>query len=569
MTPDFSDATLIKLAGKPAFERGREYFSAGCVIDCRQKGNRITGTVQGSELYDVQLRLGKQGLDGHCNCPASENMDFCKHCVALALHVRERQQLTEQLESGNPLQRIQAFLEQQDKAHLIGYLLDIIQHDDSLQDVWSIKADVALGKIDIKGFKKRITAAFPTGRHLHHYPQVRSYFQKAEPMVESLAQQFSALPPEKSLELVEYALDRLQKALQTVDDSGGFRLRCTDQLTALHIQAVANLPWDKTRVAQYLFSQNERTDRDLYPAIPGDYAPALGEQGMQAYYDLARQAWDALPPARSNMEWEQRYPQLRLGHFLLEWAEAHHDFEAALAIKLKQAVERWDYVRITEYCIEHQQWAHAKRWLAKVKTFKHEENEWNPRLDAERLEQAILLHEGDVAKALILQWTIFSRSLQLTDYQKLLTLEQRVGGKVQYAAKARSYLNGKIITQANEIAARRHANGLLEILLLEQELPAALALVRKHRVDPGLLHQLARALASQPITAIELYQRLANFCVDQGNSKAYQEAVQMLKECEGILKVPAHRIAFEKLLDEMRANFKAKRNFMKYLADAF
>lgn len=569
MIPDFSDATLIKLAGKPAFERGREYFSAGCVIDCRQKGNKVSGVVRGSEQYNVELQLGKQGLDGHCNCPASENMDFCKHCVALALHVREQQQHTEQLESGNPLQRIQAFLEQQDKSQLVGHLLDIIEHDDHLQDVWSIKADVALGKIDIKGLKKRITAAFPTGRHLHHYPQVRSYFQKAEPVVELLAQQFDALPAEKAVELVEYALDRLQKALQTVDDSGGFRDLVETRLQQLHVAAVTRLPWDKARLAHYLFTQHQQPDRDLYPAIPDAYVDALGEAGMQHYHDLARIAWDALPQLTERLHWKDGYDYFRLSGFLLKWAEAHQDFEGALAIKLKQACQQIDFLRITEYCIEHQQWDHARRWLTKAKTFKQERNGWHPVLELERLEQAILLHDGNVVQALTLQWDIFTRSALLADYQRLLKLEQQAGARPAYAGQARAFLQEQMQKSGNALFKLRYSNNLLEICLYENDLASALAVVQHYQVDPGLLHQLAQAFADQPITAIALYERLVQYWVDKGDNKTYRQAVSLLVECRGILKVTAHQTAFDALLQRLRTDFKAKRNFMKLLADTF
>lgn len=46
MPPDFSDTTLIKLAGKQAFERGREYFTAGCLVDSQLYGVGKHGFLQ-------------------------------------------------------------------------------------------------------------------------------------------------------------------------------------------------------------------------------------------------------------------------------------------------------------------------------------------------------------------------------------------------------------------------------------------------------------------------------------------------------------------------------------------
>lgn len=468
------------------------------------------------------------------------------------------------------LQRIQTYLETQDKSQLIRHLLDIIRADEHLQQRWSAKLNATLNKSDGKALKKSITAALPINKHLHHYPQVRSYFAKLEPVVENLLQHVEALPPEQALDLAEYAIDRMQKALETIDDSGGFRLPSLEHLQAMHIRAIGRLPWSRSQVAESLFTQNERSDRDLYPAIPADYAEALGEEGMQAYYTLARNAWDALPPAAPGMEWDEYYPYHRLGRFLLTWAEAHQDFDGALAIKLKQAADRHDFVRITEYCIKHQQWTHARRWLNKVKTFAPDKENWgSPRLDAERLEQAILLQEGEVQKALQLQWHIFSHSALLEDYQQLLTLEKRAGSKQRFAAESRRYLNNRLTSEANEYARSRYATALLDILLHEQDLAEALALVRKHEVESEPLHQLAKTFAAQPVTAFELYQRLVDASVSQGNNRGYRHAVALLRECQVLVKTPAHRLAFLQLLDALHSSHKAKRNFIQLMNDTF
>jgi hypothetical protein len=38
-----------------------------------------------SERYELRLILGRDGLDGECDCPWGEEGNFCKHCVAVAL----------------------------------------------------------------------------------------------------------------------------------------------------------------------------------------------------------------------------------------------------------------------------------------------------------------------------------------------------------------------------------------------------------------------------------------------------------------------------------------------------
>ena len=86
-----SNDLLIRLAGKPAFNRGMDYYTGGHVLGFKQKGNMNTADVEGTEIYRVTLKWTSRQLDGTCDCPASDGFDFCKHCVAVTLTLRETQ----------------------------------------------------------------------------------------------------------------------------------------------------------------------------------------------------------------------------------------------------------------------------------------------------------------------------------------------------------------------------------------------------------------------------------------------------------------------------------------------
>lgn len=91
-----TDSVLKKLAGHGAFERGVEYFNDGRVKGIDQQKDTYFATILGTEEYEVQLSVGSRGVDGFCSCPASEGVDFCKHCVAVALVIRSEQLQIEQ-----------------------------------------------------------------------------------------------------------------------------------------------------------------------------------------------------------------------------------------------------------------------------------------------------------------------------------------------------------------------------------------------------------------------------------------------------------------------------------------
>ncbi|MBF8223323.1 SWIM zinc finger family protein [Halomonas sp. 328] len=150
----FSDRQLIMLAGEAAFGRGMAYYREGMVVDWNRKGTTITADVEGSQRYRVVLKLSKRGLDGGCDCPASEGIDFCKHCVATALAYRAEQGEQIDPDEGGESDRVRTYLEQLDKASLVEALVDLIEEDPVLHHQWSLRADAVLGVLDHKALKK-------------------------------------------------------------------------------------------------------------------------------------------------------------------------------------------------------------------------------------------------------------------------------------------------------------------------------------------------------------------------------------------------------------------------------
>jgi uncharacterized Zn finger protein len=124
-----SDQQLILLAGEAAFGRGLAYYREGMVVGWNKQGATITADVEGSQCYRVVLKLNKRGLDGACDCPASEGIDFCKHCVAVALTYRADQAEQAQLTEGDETDRIHAYLQLLDKSSLIETLQSLIESD--------------------------------------------------------------------------------------------------------------------------------------------------------------------------------------------------------------------------------------------------------------------------------------------------------------------------------------------------------------------------------------------------------------------------------------------------------
>ena len=83
--------------------------------------------------------------------------------------------------------------------------------------------------------KKQLTAAIPFRRHYYRYNQAQQYFglEAIDDNVQPLLEQLTSA---KTLELLDPILERIDKALETVDDAGGFRLFVLEVLADLHIR---------------------------------------------------------------------------------------------------------------------------------------------------------------------------------------------------------------------------------------------------------------------------------------------------------------------------------------------
>ncbi len=564
-----SDQQLVRLAGEAAFERGVEYFRQGQVLGWNRQGNTVTAQVVGSESYQVTLRLNPRGLEGGCDCPASEGIDFCKHCVATTLAYRADQAEQQRLMADGESGRLLAYLQQLDKVSLVEALAELIEEDPVRRHQWSLRADAVLGVLDHKALKKRITAAFPLKRSLHRYGQVRPYFAKAEAVVDQLAEQALQLPPDTCLTLVEYALSRLARALETIDDSGGFRFYCEETLQTLHVQTAQRLDWSGEKLAAHLYEIAFGESHDLYPKIPDAYTEALGSEGMDAYLALLQQVWDALPSLPADARWSKKFRYQRLVEPLLKRAEARGDVTTILALHQKSATDVQDYLKIAELCIVHDAWDQVELWLARAakaedKRYPH----W--RRERERLWIRLLLHRGEVEKAAQLQWQIYQQTQQLEDYRHLLELADEHGLATDYRQRVHDWLKEQIdkAPEAPRGYAPQVVNSLLEIYLCENRLEEALAFSSGRPVAGGLLLRLAQQLGN-PGQGLPLYLRLARSEVRNTDNRSYRSAIAQLRELHGSLETVEQHRAFAVALEELRTEFRQKRNFIKWLNEVF
>ena len=562
---EISNDLLIRLAGKPAFNRGMDYFTYGHVLGLRHKGNKVTADVEGSEIYRVTLKWTLSQLDGACDCPASEGFDFCKHCVAVAMTLRENQAEQDQLVQGGVENRIKAYLLKQDKEKLANWLLEFIESERSLLQQWSMRADSDLGILDAKTLKKRITAAIPYNRNIYRYNQVRSYFAQVETVMDHLCEMAEQLPADDTLKLVDYALQRITRALETIDDSGGFRFGSIELLQTTHINTCKRLDWPEEKLTNYLLDIVSSDYYDFYPEIPSSYIDALGGSGMSLFNQTLQAKWDTLPPLKQNADFEDKRPYFQLQDMLEQLARFRNDSNAIIELKQKTATSLYDYQGLAELCLQAGDYESVETWLAKCR----KSSEQDYRLGTERIQASLFKAKEMWLEALEHQWLIYTKSLGLDDYRAVLELAECAGDQRDWRKKTIQFLQEQSRSRARIQWGYSWADKLLEIHLNDEAVEEALAIATEEEIDLDLLLELARKISNQPEKAFPLFQRVIESNIMQTNNDAYRYAINLLQELAGIMQSSQQKQQMMQLLEYLRQQYRAKRNFIKWLNEAF
>jgi hypothetical protein len=82
-----SPQRLHALAGPKVYTRGEAIFAGNNVQLHEHTHDEAIAEVMGSQPYRVELKLTPKGLIADCTCPAMSDHGFCKHAVALGLHL--------------------------------------------------------------------------------------------------------------------------------------------------------------------------------------------------------------------------------------------------------------------------------------------------------------------------------------------------------------------------------------------------------------------------------------------------------------------------------------------------
>ncbi|MEF8701110.1 MAG: SWIM zinc finger family protein [Candidatus Accumulibacter sp. UW20] len=570
-------STLEDLAGSAAFRRGEGYFSAGAVGRLRATGDRISARVQGSDTYQVELREESGKLAYDCTCPRAGDGYFCKHCVAVGLAWIADSAPDEdpQEKSGqgktrrrDPWQDIKDFLGTQSPETLIELLLDVAQRDDQLFQSLLLKAErVVDGGNVLQAFQRAIDEASRI-HGLIDWREVGSFARNIDQVADSLAELLKPDTAALLVELAEYAIERVEQAMEQVDDSNGEIGGIVCRLGEMHLKACTMARPDAAALAERLFHLATTLPFGLCSLDAATYSQALGEQGLQRYRQLAKAEWDKITPRSDDKVYDAR--RLTITHIMERLAEASGDIDELVAIKARDLSSSYRYLGIAQILAQAGRVDEALEWAERgLKAFPD-----RPHDDLRDFLVAIYLQRGRNDEALQLTWIQFDERPGLAPFKKLHDVAGKLG--LWPAQRERALARIAEFTACQVAATSRwkpqpsapNHSLRIAIALWEEDWDAAWTAVHQGSCERHLLVTLAGKLEStRPEDAISLYRQVVPMIVNETKNSAYYEGIQLIRQIGALMKTLNRSRQFADYLAELRVQFKPKRNFIKLLDD--
>jgi len=566
---------LRRMAGAASFERGEEYFTNNCVERLSEEDGVIAARVQGTQPYRVKLWQDGKALDYSCTCPVGRDGEFCKHCVAVGLAWLEgnrrkvppgKTDMTAMVTEDD----VRAYLKGQDKDALVDLLVEHAAQDERLGQRLFLKTARKTSKgLNLATYRRAIDETVePDG--FVSYRDAYNYTQRIDEVIDSIEELLKEANPAAVIELTEYALDAVESAMASIDDSDGYMTGILERLQELHLKACEKAKPDPEALARRLFAWELRTDYDTFYGAAEVYAGVFGKKGLAVYRMMAEAEWSKVPVLGSGQDASEKYrKRFRITHIMETLARLTGDVEALVAVKQRDLSLAYNYLNIAEIYKQGGQHDEALEWAERgVQAFP---NKTDSRLREFLAKEYHRRKRHDEAMALI--WAEYTESPTLSGYQNLKAHAERIGEWKSWRERALEYLclqiaKSKSERRMNSWAAYRNADHseLVRIFLWEKDIETAWREAHAGGCSNSLWLELAAKREKvYPEDVLPIYQRQVEPTLGRKNNEAYKEALGHLRKMRELTVRLGRESEFTDFLNKLRAAHKAKRNFMKLL----
>ncbi len=544
----------------------------------------ISGTVSGSHDYEVRIWVEDDDLEFACDCPIGVDSEFCKHLVALAIAWLDQptdRPKTRAPGAGTPRDRpkpitmtdVRAYLDAQDHGTLIEMILAQADHDERLrQRLLTRTAMTATAGADAGQIRRAIDQAVRVHGFVEYagaYDYARGIHDTVD-LVEGLLRDGQSAAV---IELCEHALRRVERAIESVDDSDGELGGLLERLQELHLAACRVTKSDPEELAARLFAWELTSEWDMFHGAAETYGDVLGVAGVGTYRRLAEAEWAKVPalrPGSARLSYASR--RYRITSIMESQARAAGDVDELVAIKSRDLSVAYHFVEIAQIYVDAGRDHEALDWAERgVHAFPTE-------TDGRLREFLAQLYHGRTRhdEAMDLIWAEFVEHQSLERYQLLKSHADRIDAWPAWRTRALEATRASIVEKQCTARPIRHrwetmldGSPLVRIYLWEGELEPAWQEAVALGCSDALWHELAVTRETDhPADALPIYQREVNALLEMKRNDAYEAAVKLLGRILTLMIRLGTERDFPTYLASVRAAHGRKRNFTKLLDKA-
>ena len=567
-------SAIHRLAGARYFERGEDYFFNDCVAYLSEDNNVITASVNGSRRYKVRLWAEDSDLNYDCSCPLGREGEFCKHCVAVGL-----EWLHEKNDSKKPNTQnkkalktsetdIREYLTKQDKNSLTDIIVDQMHNNDNLRERLILRLNRAVGEgINVEHFKRLINRAVQVSDFLHSR-QMWDYVSNINEVVWELEKVLEDGNAAEAIDIAEYFIDEVEKAMQYVDDSDGGMGGILNDLQNIHLRVCKIAKPEPRELARRLFKKEVIAEFDVFYDAVVTYRDVLGDEGVSVYRKLAEERWDTLLPLKPGDEDDYSSERFHVTRIIEVLARQDRDIEKLVAIKSKNLSRVCYFLGIALIYREAGDKEKALEWAEEgLKAFP-EKTDIHLREFLAQEYHARGRHE----EAIRLIWKEFDEYPILDNYKKLHMHASKNKTWHAWREKALAYIKQLIKKEGKRkkpsfYGDHTNYSGLLvEIYIWEKEIENAWKQAKEGGCGKDTWLKLAGLRENDhPQDAVEVYKLYVKPALDQTNNQAYEEAVEYLKNVKKLMCRMNKDEEFKDYLNDLCAGYKRKKNFIKMI----
>jgi uncharacterized Zn finger protein len=275
---DITESLLIRLAGVRAFVQGLSCYERGRIQNVVTADGSTSAIVEGRSPHRVLLRHTHSMIEGECDCEVSGGIDFCQHCVAVALSLQSKVSTSKAVSKRQAVTAVRRHLAALSREELLEHFMSVIGEDHSLREDLLQRVQFASGALTFADLKEMITRIELNGEPWEG-KVVRTFFEELNRILLCIREFADGFDSLVLLRALEFAVQHFNVETQHIGDYAEFsdwRDTSAELLFELHQDAVSRLDWAPVEIESYL----------KHRCMSENWHPAQWREDMQGAEDL-------------------------------------------------------------------------------------------------------------------------------------------------------------------------------------------------------------------------------------------------------------------------------------------